>query len=194
MSIVAVLLAADAGAGFTPTKYLADVAGSTLLGRAIASASSWPVDETVVVLGADHQLVEDRSDLASTTVVVDPGWKEGLASPLRAVLDFTSRDGSITHVVIGFGDQMDVRTADVDTLVSTALDRRSDVVVPKYRYATGYPVIIRRPLWDVFVRLEGDIDIHDVIATHTTSVDEVWFDHVAPRRILGPEDLPPGRR
>ena len=192
MSTVGVLLAADAGIGFSPSKYTSPLRGSTLLGRSVESALSWPVDEVLVVLGADAEAVEETVDLGAVSVIVDPSWDEGLAAPVRAVLDLLSREGRTSHVVIGMGDQPDVAAVDVARL----LEARSaaDAVVPKYRYAAGFPVVLGRSAWDVFLRLEGDIDIHDVIATHAGSVEEVWFDHLAPKRILDPSDLPETRR
>lgn len=194
MSKVGVLLATDAGDGFTRSKYLADAGGRTILSRAVAAARSWPVDELVVVLGPDAELLEATEDLSAVSVLIDPSWSEGLASPMRAVLDLLSREHPVTHVVVGFADQPDVAVPDVVSLVDAASDGSVEAVIPKYRYAPGYPVVLGRGLWDVFLRLEGPIDIHDVLATHARSVQEVWFDHVAPRRILEPDDLPGARR
>ena len=194
MSMVGVLLATDAGVGFAGSKYLADVGGRTVLSRAVVDARTWPVDELVVVLGPDAEKLEESEDLSSVSVLVDPSWSEGLASPMRAVLDLLSREGPISHVVVGFADQPGVTAADVAALVDAAMAGSDEAVIPKYRYAPGYPVVLARAIWDVFLRLEGPIDIHDVLATHARSVAEIWFDHVAPRRILEPDDLPGARR
>ena len=194
MSMVGVLLATDAGDGFPGSKYLADVGGRSILSRAVAGARAWPVEELIVVLGPDAEELEESGDLEPVSVLVDPSWNEGLASPMRAVLDLLSRENPVTHVVVGFADQPDVAEADVVALVDAAIDGSNEAVVPKYRYAPGYPVVLGRGIWDVFLRLEGSIDIHDVLATHARSVEEIWFDHVAPRRIRVPDDLPGARR
>lgn len=190
MSTVAVLLAADAGHGFVPSKYLADVSGEPLLTRSLRSASSWPVDELLVVLGQDASEVEATVDLRSVSVLVDPSAAEGMASPMRAVLDLVGRDSSVTHVLVGMGDQPGVPGDDVARLLDRASASTADVVVPKYRYAVGFPIVLGAGIWDVFLRLEGAIDLHDVVAAHGRNVEEVWFDHVAARRILTTDDLP----
>lgn len=194
MAIVGVLLATEAGDGADPSRYLLSVRGTPVLGRAVTSAGSWPVDEVVVVLGPHADEIEERVDLGSVSVLVDPSWDEGLAAPMRAVLDLLSRDRSITHVVVGMADRPDIPAADVAALVDVAAESTADVVVPKYRYAAGFPVVLARSMWDVFLRLEGAIDIHDVIAAHAHTVEEVWFDHVAPRRIERATDVPESRR
>lgn len=194
MSTVAALLAADAGPGFVPSKYLADVSGEPLLAQSLRSALSWPVDELFVVLGPDADAVEDGVDLSEVSVLVDPSADEGLASPMRAVLDLVGRDSAVTHLVVGLGDQPGVSPADVAALIDRARESSAEVVVPKYRYAVGFPVVLGVGIWDVFLRLEGGIAIHDVVAAHARSVEEVWIDHVAARRILEPDDLPGRRR
>ena len=56
-----------------------------MLERVVADASMWPVDEVIVVLGADADAIEDACDLTQVSLVIDPEWAEGSASPLRAV-------------------------------------------------------------------------------------------------------------
>jgi molybdenum cofactor cytidylyltransferase len=194
MSIVAVILAADHGQGFPTPKYLSPVRGSTLLDAVVADATSWPVDEVMVVLGADAQEVEAGADLKGVSVLVDPEWAEGAASPIRASLDLLSRDRGVSHVLLARGDQPGIGAGVVDRVVAAARSEGVDAVVPKYRYALGWPVAVARSLWDVFLGLEGAIDVHDLIATHASSTHEVWFDHLSPAVINGVDDLPRARR
>jgi molybdenum cofactor cytidylyltransferase len=194
MSIVAVILAADHGQGFPTPKYLSPVRGSTLLDAVVADATSWPVDEVMVVLGADAQEVEAGADLKRVSVLVDPEWAEGAASPIRASLDLLSRDRGVSHVLLARGDQPGIGAGVVDRVVAAARSEGVDAVVPKYRYALGWPVAVARSLWDVFLGLEGAIDVHDLIATHASSTHEVWFDHLSPAVINGVDDLPRARR
>jgi len=194
MSIVAVILAADHGQGFPTPKYLSPLRGSTLLDAVVADAMSWPVDEVMVVLGADAQDVEAGAILSGVSVLVDPEWAEGTASPIRASLDLLSRDRGVSHVILARGDQPGVGSDVIDRIVATAKAEPVDAVVPKYRYALGWPVAVARSLWDVFLGLEGAMDVHDLIATHASSTQEVWFDHLSPAVIAGVDDLPSARR
>ncbi|MFO7700165.1 MAG: NTP transferase domain-containing protein [Acidimicrobiia bacterium] len=194
MSIVAAILAADRSEGFPSSKYLADVRGTKLVDLVVADAMSWPVDEVVVVLGADDEDVERESSLSDVSVVVDPSWAEGSASPIRAVLDMASRDRSVTHCILARGDQPGVDAGIVGALIDRARATEADATVPKYRYTRGWPVVLARSVWDVFLGQEGAIDVHDVVATHARSVEEVHVDHLAPRIIERVEDLPSPRR
>lgn len=194
MSIVAVVLAADSGQGFPTPKYLSPVLGTALLAAVVDDALAWPVDEVIVVLGADADAVEAGVDLSRVSVLVDPEWTEGTASPMRASLDLISRDRSVSHVLVARGDQPGITADVVDRVVAAARAERADAVIPKYRYALGWPVLVARPLWDVFLGLEGGIDVHSLIATHASTTTEVWFDHLSPIVIDGVDDLPSAHR
>jgi molybdenum cofactor cytidylyltransferase len=188
MSTVAVVLAADPGVGFLEPKYLTPVRGAPLLQGVIEGMVSWPVDEVVVVLGSDGDVVVSTLDFGDAAVLVDPEWEEGAASPLRAALDFVSRDRSADLVVLARGDQPGIERDVVADLIETARSTGADAVVPKYRYARSWPVVVGPALWGHFLGLEGDIDVHDVITTHADSVEEVWVDHLAPRIVESLED------
>jgi len=190
MSIVAVVLAADRGEGFEEPKYLTAIHGVPLLEAVVNDATGWPVDEVIVVLGADGEQIAERAELGDVSIVIDPEWREGEASPIRAVLDLISRDRSVDLVVLARGDQRGVEGRLVASLVEVARDTNADAVVPKYRYAKGWPVVIASTLWSQFLGLEGSIDVHDVITTHAGTIEEVWFDHLAPVIIATADDVP----
>jgi len=190
MSIVAVVLAADQGEGFVQPKYLTMVQGTPLLEGVIHEAKQWPVDEVIVVLGSDGELIADGMNVNDMSIIIDPEWEEGGASPLRAALDLVSRDRSIDLVVLARGDQRGIGSDLVGSLIAAAREASADVVVPKYRYARGWPVVIAPALWSFFLGLEGPVDVHDVIKTHAQNVEELWIDHLAPPIIDNADDIP----
>ncbi|MGI9528278.1 MAG: nucleotidyltransferase family protein [Acidimicrobiia bacterium] len=190
MSTVAVILAADPGSGFATPKYLVPIRGVALLDSVIADARTWPVDGIYVVLGADAEQVSETCDLEDVTILMDPEWNEGEAAPLRVVLDLLSRDRSIRRAVIARGDQPGVTADVVASLIDTAVETQSLAVVPKYRYAIGWPVVVGRGVWDVFLGLEGEVSIHDVLVSHSVDMSEVWVDQLAPTAYESAEQLP----
>jgi CTP:molybdopterin cytidylyltransferase MocA len=193
MSTVAVVLAAEPGEGFEDSKYLADVHGKPMLEAIVSEVARWPVDDVVVVLGSDGEEIAERTDLATATIIIDPGWREGQASPIRAALDLVTRDRSVDLIVLVRGDQPGVERTVAESLISLAREADADAVTPKYRYARGWPVVIGPGLWDRFLSIEGGLDVHDVIATHANPSEEVWVDHLEPRVITVQDDLRTGR-
>lgn len=189
MSTTAVVLAADAGDGFETTKYLTLVHGVAMLQRVVDETSDWPVDEVVVVLGSDGETIVESISFGDATVLIDPEWGEGGASPLRAALDMISRTGDSSVVVLARGDQPGIDAQLVGDLVEKAADSHADAVVPKFRYATSWPVVLSPALWTHFLGLEDSVDVHSVIKTHAASVEEVWVDRIAPPILDTVDDL-----
>ena len=189
MSTVAVVIATEPGRGFDGSKYLVDIHGFPMLETIVADVGRWPVDDVIVVLGDDGEEIAELADLATATIIIDPGWSEGQASPIRAALDLVTRDRSVDLVVLVRGDQPRVESSVPEALISVAHEADADAVIPKYRYAQGWPVVIGPSLWDRFLSLEGSLDVHDVIATHANSIEEVWVDHLEPPVIAVQDDL-----
>ncbi|MFV1999316.1 MAG: NTP transferase domain-containing protein [Acidimicrobiia bacterium] len=189
MSTIAVVLAADAGNGFEQPKYLTLVHGVPMLQRVVDEALSWPVDEVVVVLGSDAETIVESITFKDTTVLIDPEWSEGGASPLRAALDMISRTSESSLVVLARGDQPGIDADLVGELIEVAAETHTDAVVPKFRYAQGWPVVLSPRLWTYFLGLEDSVDVHAVITTHAASVEEVWVDHIAPPILATLDDL-----
>lgn len=192
MSTVAVILAHDSADGVGGSRFLLPIDGPPMLEHIVREAVTWPVDDVVVVLGDRAEEVMDGCSLDGATIVIDPEWEEGRAAPMRAALDLVSRDRSCRRVVVARGDQPGVG-ADVVASLLDASDE-SQAVVPKYRYAVGWPVVVSRGLWDLFLGLEGAIDIHDVLRSHVGGVTQVWCDQLAPTIVRTPDDLPSRRR
>ncbi len=193
MSIVAVVLAAEPGEGFDSSKYLADVQGVSMLEGIVNEVARWPIDDVVVVLGSDGEEIVERTDLGTATIIIDPGWSEGQASPIRVALDLITRDRSVDLIVLVRGDQPGVDGAVAEMLINVAREAGVDAVVPKYRYAKGWPVVIGPALWDRFLSIEGSLDVLDVIATHANTSEEVWVDHLEAHVVAVRDDLSEGR-
>lgn len=184
---VAVVLANDPGTGFAESKYLTPVGETTLIDRVLADVASWPVDETIVVLGPNAEEIIDSMAPTTATVVLDLEWNEGSAASLRVGLDVVERGPATDLVVIAMADQPGVAAADVAALIDAA--EGAAAVVPKYRYRRDYPVVLGRGVWERLLGSEGDIDLHDVLESHPDGVEEVWFEHLASPRIRSSGDL-----
>src|SRR5580698_10589119 len=79
------LLAAGSSSRFGSAKQLAELNGLTLVERAVRMLSESEVDEVVVVLGGHAREVRKKvSSGKKARVVVNPDYRTGLSSSLRA--------------------------------------------------------------------------------------------------------------
>jgi CTP:molybdopterin cytidylyltransferase MocA len=193
MTPVALVIASDAGSGFDGPKYLASLGRSGLLQSVLDDVGSWPVAETYVVLGSDAEAV--AADLrGDATIVIDPEWAEGFAASLRVGLDTIDRGPEVDAVIVARGDQPGIDRSIVERLVAAWAEDRPNAVIPKYRYARGYPVVLGEDLRHRLMGVEGDIGLVDFLGSHQDRVTEIWFDRLPPLEIMSVDDLPIGRR
>lgn len=190
MSVTAIVLATDRGVGFSGPKYLTPFRGSPMIEGVVGGAHTWSVDRVIVVLGADAEAVIDAGVLDDVDVIVDPEWEEGLASPMRAALDLAESESSTTHVVVTRGDQPGIDGDTVAALIERASSSGARAVIPKYRYARGWPVVLSRSGWEALLAREGSLDLLDHLAAHPETVEEVWIDRLSPTTYERRDDLP----
>ena len=184
MKQVAVLvLAAGGSARLGTPKQLLDWGGRPLLQYVLDAVAGWPAGPVLVVLGAEVERILESIDFGDASVVINPQWEEGLASSLRVGLDALSRETKCDGVLVALGDQPEVSPEVVVALIEAFRAGHRDVVVPKYRYTRGNPVLLGAAVWGRIMSLEGDEGAQRLLQAHPEWVDEVWFDHLPPRDI-----------
>jgi len=150
--VCAVLLAAGAGSRFAGPghKLRADLAGSSVVARSLASVIASAIGPVIVVVGADDlsdeiaRIIDDSppSPHAPITVVTNPQWANGMATSLRAGID-AAAELAADAVVVGLADQPGV---DPDAWRRLA-ECTCDLAVATYDGERGHPVRIARQWW-----------------------------------------------
>jgi molybdenum cofactor cytidylyltransferase len=186
--IAALILAAGASSRMGESKQLLDWGGRPLLGHILEQARAWPVDQLVVVLGSEAETILDRVDLGQAVVVLNPEWREGQASSLRAGLAALEREVRMEAAFIVLGDQPEVDPAVLSALMEAYRRSGRWAVVPKYRYTRGHPVLVDRALWPRLMSLRGDEGARRLLQAHPEWVEEVRFDQLPPRDVDTPLD------
>ena len=189
-AIVAALVLASGGSSrLGRPKQLERWADTTLLGHIVDAARRYPVDEVWVVLGAHFEEIIETVDLTDCGVIENPEWSEGIASSLRVGLDALTQMSRAEAALIVIGDQPDIDPKLVDEIVATFMRSPAPVVIPKYRYTWGNPVMVDRSLWPRLMSLEGDEGAQRLFHAHPEWVEEVWTDHLPARDVDTEADL-----
>ncbi len=189
MKTAAIVLAGDDSQGFQGSKYLSEFRGSTLIELVVSEVHEWPVDTVVVVLGAAANDILERADLGDSVVVVDLEPNGGSAAGLRIGIDTLYRFDEYDTAVLMHGDQPGSSADEVAKMLEHHRAGHKPAVVPKYRYSTGHPVVVGEVIWPRLISMEGTTSFERVLQAHPDWVDEVWFDRLPPRRVVGPGDL-----
>ena len=196
MSTAALILAAGESKRFGEPKQLVEWGGKTLLEYVVEQVSGWPqVDSVYVVLGAKAERIMERADLSAVTVIENFEWTEGVASSLRAGLDTLIGDRAAERALIVLADQPTVPGEVIPLLLEARRRSRRPVVIPRYRFVRGHPVLVDRSVWPRLVAgLEGDQGARNLFLSHPEWVEEVLIGDRLPRDIDTREDLDELRR
>jgi CTP:molybdopterin cytidylyltransferase MocA len=184
------VLAAGAGSRFGGGKLLAPFGGRTLIGATLDGLRGAPVDETIVVVGAEGERLREESTAHGARVVENRRWAEGMSTSVRVGLDACSPASRAAVVVLG--DQPLVGAGAVGRLVE-AFEEGAPVAVAVATYGgePRNPALFAREVWPLLGReMSGDRGARAVLARHPELVTEVPCDDVAdPADVDTVEDL-----
>ncbi len=165
-SVAAVVLAGGRGSRFSDdtAKPLARLGNRTLIGHAVAAATTSGLRPVVVVVGymAD-EVAAGAGSLAQ--VIVNPHWEEGLSTSLRAALVALQGERGVSAVAVSLADQPRIGAESYRRLAAASREG-ADLAVATYEGKRGHPVLIGRRHWAEAVRMEGDEGARSLLARH----------------------------
>jgi len=186
IAAAAIVIATDGSPGNAPTLAEERWRGRSILAGIVARLTALTV---VVVVVRDEEAVDMLEGSANAVAIVDPEWAEGHAAPLRAGLDYLTHSSDTPAAFVVTIDVPEVSATVLDELAIAFAAGETPVVVPKYRYVRGGPVLLGRDIWPRFLGAEGDLDLEDLLLAHPDWVTEVRVDAAPLRRIATRSDL-----
>ena len=144
-AVAAIILAAGASRRMGSPKALLAVAGTTFLGRLVATHRSAGADPIVVVLGPDGDRVAAAVDLGAVRVVRNPAPDSGPLASLWIGLD--ALDVEPDALLIQPVDHPLVRPDTVRRLIQLAADGSYGILIPTYAGRRGHPTLFARRLF-----------------------------------------------
>jgi CTP:molybdopterin cytidylyltransferase MocA len=186
--VSAILLAAGGGSRFGGGKLLAPYRGRPLIEGALANLADAPVDETVVVIGADAKRLREVCEPHGVRVVENPGWAEGMSTSVRAGLGALELGARAAVVLLA--DQPLVGAGAVGRLVE-AFERGAKVAVATYGGRPRNPVLFSREVWPLLeAELSGDEGARPFLRQHPELVRQVPCEGIGdPADVDTAEDL-----
>ncbi|MDQ2817054.1 MAG: nucleotidyltransferase family protein [Candidatus Eremiobacteraeota bacterium] len=150
-----VILAGGEGRRFGghAAKLVAPVGAKPLVAHAIDAVCASRALTCTLVLGCGHELVLCAVDSRRCCVVFNPGWREGIASSLRAGLAHHLSDDACIFVV---ADQPHVTTGDIDNLIAAAALAPDNIATLHAGGVWGSPMLFPRADFAELMKLTGD--------------------------------------
>ena len=163
-TLFAVVLAAGESRRFGATKQLAPHAGRPLVAHAISAAEAVCGRHTLLVTGNEWRNVAAAGGELQGFLVVNPAFREGLSSSIRAGVACLS--GVADGVLLMLADQPLVTSEHLAALVYRWRGSTDSIVASAYAGSFGPPVIFPRALFAELGQLRGDRGAKSVIDRH----------------------------
>ena len=182
------MLAAGSGSRFGGGKLLAPFGGRPLIAATLSGLRGAPVDEIIVVVGAEGERLRSITAAYENRIIENPDWAEGMATSVRAGLRACTSDARAA--VVCLADQPLVGAVAAERLVE-AFEQGATVAVATYGGEMRNPVLFARGVWPLLLReMSGDRGARAFLKHHREIVTEVSCDDVAdPADVDTVEDL-----
>jgi len=184
--VSAIVLAAGAGSRFGGGKLLAGLGGQHIIEAVLDNLRDAPVDEVIVVIGADVKRLREICERHGVRIVENPDWQRGQSTSVLAGL--RACDGEAAVVLLG--DQPLIGAGAVERLVA-AFAGGARIAVATYGGKWRNPVLFSREVWPLLeMELAGDEGARPLLRRHPELVVEVPCEGVGdPTDVDTREDL-----
>jgi molybdenum cofactor cytidylyltransferase len=182
------VLAAGGGSRFGGGKLLAEFGGQPLISVVLDNLREAPIDEIIVVVGADAHRLREVCERYGVRTVDNEGWARGQSTSVLAGL--RACGGDTRAAVVLLGDQPLLGAEVLERLVE-AFAGGAKVAVATYGGRRRNPVLFSRGVWPLLeAELDGDEGARSVLRRHPGLVVEVPCDEVGdPADVDTREDL-----
>ena len=184
--VSAIVLAAGGGSRFGGGKLLAELGGRPIIEAVFDNLRGAPVDEIIVIVGADAQRLREVCERYGVKTVANEEWERGQSTSVLAGLRACGGEAA----VVLLGDQPFVGAEAVERLVA-AFAEGAKVAVATYEGKRRNPVLFSREVWPLLeAELAGDEGARSVLRRHPGLVVEVPCEGVGdPTDVDTREDL-----
>ncbi len=137
--IAVVILAAGNSSRLGSPKQLKMFNGETLLSRIIKAASASSASKTLLVLGANSQLISETVDLGNTIVLQNDSWQNGMGTSIRCAVDALEARGANAAIFVSC-DQPFINATVLNELIEK-FKIHNTIVASSYAELVGIPAL-----------------------------------------------------
>lgn len=173
--ITALILAAGQSKRMGQPKMLLPWGGATVLERVINPFKAAGIKDILVVTGGAREQVEALVGDSARTVF-NPEFAKG--EMLSSVQVGLARIKPGTKaLLIGLGDQPQVRERSVRLVVEAYRQSESSIVVPSFQMRRGHPWLVTLQHWDEIQRMRSPESLRDFLNRHADEIHYVPIDN-----------------
>ena len=178
-SVAAVVLAAGMSRRMGEPKMILPWGKTTVIGQVVQILRQAGISEIVVITGSDRELVDEALKGSGVKTEFNENYQEdhmllSLKTGIRHLGDETKA------ALVVLGDQPQILTEVVRSLVSHYCVNKSRLTVPSYKNRRGHPWLVDRRLWSELLMLSPPLTLREWLQSHSSDIDylEVHTDSI----------------
>jgi molybdenum cofactor cytidylyltransferase len=173
--IAAVVLAAGLSRRMGQPKMVLPWGNTTVIGRVVQTLIDAGLSQILVVTGGARNRVEDALRDLPVRTVNNPRYEQDhMAFSLQVGLSNLPKEVDAALIVLG--DQPQVETCVVKTILETYTEAPAPLIVPSYRMRRGHPWLIERSLWKAVWALKPPQTLRDFMNAHAGQIRYLEFE------------------
>ncbi|MCX6253936.1 MAG: nucleotidyltransferase family protein [Bacteroidia bacterium] len=148
--------------------------GKPMLENVIVNVTGSDIDYTMVVLGADREILVELVEKSSVKHCYNYNYKEGMLSSVKC--GFRNLPPDFEAVLIFQGDQPLITPNVINTIIEAYRSSGKGIVVPVYEKKRGHPLLIDRKFRDKIEKLDTREGLRSLAYQFSDDVLEVETD------------------
>jgi molybdenum cofactor cytidylyltransferase len=170
-----IILAAGESKRMRFPKMLLTLNGKTMIENVIVNVTGSDVDNTMVVLGADRDILIELVEKSSVKYCYNDNYKEGMLSSVKC--GFRNLPSDFEAVLVFQGDQPMITPKVINTVIEAYRLTGKGIVIPVYEKKRGHPLLINRKYRNEIEKLDIREGLRSLAYQFSDDVLEVETDN-----------------
>jgi len=149
--------------------------GNSLLQHTVNIALQSPYRPVIVVLGAFADDILPTIAPKPIDVIINTKWEEGMASSIRAGIDYLQATPDIDNALIMLCDQPHVSSRLLTDMAREKSQGNKGIVACAYNSTTGVPVLFDKKYFPELLLLSGQEGAKKLLAAHSADIGTIDF-------------------
>ncbi len=169
--ITAIVLAAGESSRMKEPKLLLHYKDKPMVRTIVDTIAQSKIHETMVVLGADHEKIQDALTDSSVTFCTNRNYKKGMLSSIQTGLKSLPDHSDACMVFLG--DQPMITPGIIDAIIDAYSQTKKGIVLPVFENRRGHPVLIDRKYRSQIDSIDPKVGLRDLIWKFPDDISEV---------------------
>jgi len=170
----AIILAAGESKRMGFPKMILPFKNTTMLENVITNVAGSQIDNTLVVLGAEREILTELVKKTSVKYCYNDNYKEGMLSSVKC--GFRNLPSDFEAVLVFQGDQPFISSGNIDRIIEEHRSSDKGIVIPVYEKKRGHPILIERKYRDYIETLDVSEGLRSLARNFSGDVMEVETD------------------